>query len=130
MIEYNNKVWFGHILNFHKTDTFRILLREMVIVAIYTAVVAAIEIHFLRELRMSTSGDSIEKALKNTTIMHSILGFVLSLLVVFRTNTAYDRWWEGRKLWGALVNNTRNLAVKLNAFLPGSCQAERQYFKP
>ena len=105
MIEYNNKVWFGHILNFHKTDTFRILFREMVIVAFYTAVVAAIEIHFLRELRMSTSGDSIEKALKNTTIMHSILGFVLSLLVVFRTNTAYDRWWEGRKLWGALVNN-------------------------
>ena len=129
MIEYNNKVWFGHILNFHKTDTFRILLREMIIVALYTAVVAAIEIHFLRELRMSTSGDSIEKALKNTTIMHSILGFVLSLLVVFRTNTAYDRWWEGRKLWGALVNNTRNLAVKLNAFLPSSCQAERQYFK-
>jgi len=54
----------------------------MVIVAFYTAVVAAIEIHLLREYRMSTSGDSIEKALKNTTIMHSILGFVLSLLVV------------------------------------------------
>lgn len=129
MIEYDNKVWFRHILNFHKTDTFRILLYEMLIVALYTAVVAAIEIHFLRDLRMSGSGDSIEKALKNTTIMHSILGFVLSLLVVFRTNTAYDRWWEGRKLWGALVNNTRNLSVKLNAFLPASCQSERDYFK-
>ena len=129
MIEYDNKVWFRHILNFHKTDTFRILLREMLIVAAYTAVVAAIEIHFLRELRMSASGESVEKALKNTTIMHSILGFVLSLLVVFRTNTAYDRWWEGRKLWGALVNNTRNLSVKINSFLPASCQAEKEFFR-
>ena len=129
MIEYNNKVWFRHILNFHKTDTFRILLREMMIVAAYTAVVAAIEIHFLRDVRMTESGEAVEKVLKNTTIMHSILGFVLSLLVVFRTNTAYDRWWEGRKLWGALVNNTRNLSVKINAFLPASCQAEKEFFK-
>ena len=128
MIEYNNKVWFGHILSFHKTDTFRVLLREMIIVAIFTGFVAAIEIHYLRELRMSESGESVEKALKNTTIMHSILGFVLSLLVVFRTNTAYDRWWEGRKLWGAMVNNTRNLAVKLNCFLPASCKSEREFF--
>ena len=60
----------------------------MLIVAAYTAVVAAIEIHFLRDLRMSESGEAVEKVLKNTTIMHSILGFVLSLLVVFRTNTA------------------------------------------
>jgi putative membrane protein len=49
--------------------------------------------------------------------MHGMLGFVISLLLVFRTNTAYDRWWEGRKLWGSLVNNSRNLALKLNAIL-------------
>ncbi|HEY9876146.1 MAG TPA: bestrophin family ion channel [Candidatus Obscuribacterales bacterium] len=35
---------------------------------------------------------------------------VLGLLLVFRTNTAYERFWEGRKLWGTLVNNVRNLA--------------------
>lgn len=56
--------------------------------------------------------------LHSTTIVHSLLGFVISLLLVFRTNTAYERWWEGRKLWGALVNNSRNLALKLNAYLP------------
>ena len=128
MIEYNNKVWFRHILHFHKTDTFRILMWEMLIVAAYTAVVAAIEIQVLRNLRLSGADESIGSALKNTTIMHSILGFVLSLLVVFRTNTAYDRWWEGRKLWGALVNNTRNLAVKINAFLPEACGSEREFF--
>jgi len=129
MIEYDNKVWFRHILKFHKTDTFRILWWEMVIVAAYTAVVAACEIHLLRELRLGTVGDAVEKALKDTTIMHSILGFVLSLLVVFRTNTAYDRWWEGRKLWGALVNNTRNLAVKMNSLLPAECKSQREFFK-
>ena len=129
MIEYNNKVWFGHILNFHKTDTFRILFWEMVIVAVYTAIVAAVEIQLLRNLRMSGADEAFGNSLKNTTIMHSILGFVLSLLVVFRTNTAYDRWWEGRKLWGALVNNTRNLSVKINAFLPSSCVSERRFFQ-
>ncbi len=56
--------------------------------------------------------------LRSTTVLHSLLGFVLSLLLVFRTNTAYDRWWEGRKLWGDLINNSRNLMLKLNAFLP------------
>ena len=30
----------------------------------------------------------------------SILGLVLSVVLVFRTNRAYDRWWEGRILWG------------------------------
>lgn len=50
-------------------------------------------------------------------MMHGMLGFVISLLLVFRTNTAYDRWWEGRKLWGGLVNSSRNLALKLHAIL-------------
>jgi ion channel-forming bestrophin family protein len=35
---------------------------------------------------------------------------VLGLLLVFRTNTAYDRFWEGRKAWGTLINTVRNLS--------------------
>jgi ion channel-forming bestrophin family protein len=35
---------------------------------------------------------------------------VLGLLLVFRTNTAYERFWEGRKAWGTIVNNVRNLS--------------------
>lgn len=38
---------------------------------------------------------------------------VLSLLLVFRTNSANDRFWEGRKLWGRIVNNLRNLAWQI-----------------
>jgi putative membrane protein len=58
----------------------------------------------------------------------SLLGIVLSILLVFRTNTAYDRWWEGRKLWGTLVNNTRQLAIMLEAILPGEDKASREFF--
>ena len=48
-------------------------------------------------------------------VAHQVLGsvipsIVLGLLLVFRTNTAYERFWEGRKLWGSLVNNSRNLS--------------------
>jgi len=42
-----------------------------------------------------------------------IPSLVLGLLLVFRTNTAYDRFWEGRKCWGNLVNHTRNLAWQI-----------------
>ena len=58
-----------------------------------------------------------------------LLGFAISMLLVFRTNTAYDRWWEGRKLWGSLVNNSRNLAVKLNSILPHDDTKNRSFFK-
>jgi putative membrane protein len=40
-------------------------------------------------------------------------GLGLSFLIAFRTNHAYDRWWEARKLWGQLINEARNLCLKL-----------------
>lgn len=40
---------------------------------------------------------------------HALIGAALSLLLVFRTNASYDRFWEGRKMWGGIVNETRNL---------------------
>lgn len=42
--------------------------------------------------------------------IHGLVGTVLGLVLAFRTNTGYDRFWEGRKAWGAIVNRTRNLA--------------------
>ena len=48
--------------------------------------------------------------------------------LVLRTNTAYDRWWEGRKLWGQLVNDTRALAIKLSAYLPEDAKDDREFF--
>jgi putative membrane protein len=65
----------------------------------------------------------------STMAVHSLIGFVISLLLVFRTNTAYDRWWEGRKQWGALVNNTRNLSIKLSNIVPEDQPERRQLFR-
>lgn len=44
-----------------------------------------------------------------STGFHTLIGAALALLATFRTNAAYDRFWEGRKAWGAIVNRTRNL---------------------
>ncbi|KAI8810186.1 Bestrophin, RFP-TM, chloride channel-domain-containing protein [Cladochytrium replicatum] len=46
----------------------------------------------------------------NSTILITVLGVVLGLLVVFRTNTAYERYMEGRRLWGTVFVNLRNLS--------------------
>ncbi|MEZ6093203.1 MAG: bestrophin family ion channel [Pirellulaceae bacterium] len=128
MIEYNTKNWFRHVIEFRKADTLRILLPEMVIVALYTAAIAAAEDYWFGPTDQDGNA-GIYQAFRNTTVMHSLLGFVLSLLVVFRTNTAYDRWWEGRKLWGALVNTSRNLSIKIHALLPAECDADRVFFQ-
>lgn len=58
--------------------------------------------------------------------LFSLLGIVLSILLVFRTNTAYDRWWEGRKQWGALVNDCRNLAVTAQVTFPADDKKSRK----
>ena len=50
---------------------------------------------------------------------HSLVGVVLGLLLVFRTNASYDRFWEGRKQWGSIVNESRNLARAASVLLAG-----------
>ena len=45
-----------------------------------------------------------------------ILGTVIGLLLAFRTNSSYDRWWEGRILWGAIVNDSRTWTRQLLEF--------------
>ena len=93
----------------------------ILLICIYSGVIAFFEIEYWQW--------SESNKVKNIVVMHSLLGFVISLLLVFRTNTAYDRWWEGRKLWGALVNNSRNLALKMNALLPKNDMQSRSFFK-
>lgn len=109
MLIYNPKNWFGTIFQFHKYDTVRKLTPLMCFMVVYSLVIAFWEIEYLHL--------SANSWVKNIPVMHSLLGFAISMLLVFRTNTAYDRWWEGRKLWGSLVNNSRNLAIKLSAML-------------
>jgi putative membrane protein len=48
---------------------------------------------------------------------HLIFSFILTIIISFRVNTSYARWWEGRILWGSIVNNCRNLGLKFDAFV-------------
>jgi putative membrane protein len=47
-----------------------------------------------------------------------IAGACLGLLLVLRTNAGYERWWEARKAWGGIVNQSRNIAISALAYGP------------
>ena len=117
MITYNPKDWIKLIFEFHKSDTFRRLLPTMFGLSVYTGVVVFLE------------ADYFQINVKSSTVFHQILGFVLSTLLVFRINSAYDRWWEGRKNWGSLVNNTRNLQIKIETLLPEGNRKDKVYLR-
>ena len=60
--------------------------------------------------------------------LDAALSFAMALVIAFRVNRAYERWWEARILWGTLVNASRNLAVKVRELFgisSGECQASR-----
>ena len=119
MKSYNPKQWTRFLLDFNKADTLRKLFPLLVVVAAYSGGIAYLELEYFKLAENSH--------FKNVSLLHTLLGFAISMLLVFRTNTAYDRWWEGRKLWGSLVNNSRNLAVKLDAILAPEDE-ERVFF--
>lgn len=104
MITYNPKSWLKLVFSFRKSDTTRILLIPIISMAVFTTLIAYIEINYLKDVAY----------LKNLMTIYTLIGFVISMLLVFRTNTAYDRWWEGRKKWGELINESRNIAIKLS----------------
>lgn len=107
MINYNPKEWVNFIFHIHKADTFRKLWPLMLSIAVFSGIIAYLELNYLK-LAETTY-------IKNVGMMHNLLGFVISMLLVFRTNTSYDRWWEGRRLLGALTNVSRNFAMKIKA---------------
>jgi ion channel-forming bestrophin family protein len=121
MITYNPKDWFTFIFRFHKADTLRKLAPLILAISAFTWLVAFLELEYFNL--------SENSHVKNITVMHTLLSFVISMLLVFRTNTAYDRWWEGRKQWGSLVNNSRNLAIKLHSMLASDEEIYRSFFR-
>lgn len=117
MVDYNPKSWIKLIFAFHKSDTFRILWKEITYIGIFSLLIAFFTITYFPKAVV----------LEKLIAIYSLIGFVLSLLLVFRTNTAYERWWEGRKKWGEIVNDTRNLSIKLSAIL--SEKEDKAFFK-
>src|SRR5947209_19249047 len=58
-----------------------------------------------------------------------IAGAALSLLLIMRTTAGYERWWEARKLWGGIVNQSRNLAIDALAYGPADPNWRRQFIR-
>ncbi|HBW87303.1 MAG TPA: hypothetical protein DEF82_11375 [Crocinitomicaceae bacterium] len=107
MIQYNPKNWINLIFSIIHSDTLRILWKQLIYIGLLTALLVYAEQKLFH-------AELFEKLPK----VYQLLGFVISLLLIFRTNTAYDLWWEGRKLWGSVVNDSRNFILKINAVLP------------
>ncbi len=117
MVKYDPKTWFGLLLSSYNKHIMQQLFPNMLLIGMYTFLVTYFVLDFLGV------------HFKSITAFHSLLGIILGLFLVFRTNSAYDRWWEGRKLWGALVNNSRNFALKIKAIVPAEDFASKNFFR-
>ncbi|NEP85411.1 MAG: hypothetical protein F6K18_00415 [Okeania sp. SIO2C2] len=97
------KSWFHIIFDFKSSVIPNIWLRVLVIMVFALLVTIA-------------HGNNLPM---NQPILGSIIpGIVLGLLLVFRTNTAYDRYWEGRKLIGLISKNCCIMAKNIIVFVP------------
>jgi len=56
-------------------------------------------------------------------------GAALGLLLILRTNAGYDRWWEARKLWGGIVNQSRNLVIGAVAYGPNDLGWQEKFVR-
>jgi putative membrane protein len=119
MIQYNPKAWLSLVFHSYSRFVMRTLLPALIFMAFFTFGVCYLILEIIHP-------DKDE--FTSTTALHSLLGIVLGLFLVFRINSAYDRWWEGRKLWGSMVNSTRNFALKLNAYLDKDDRENRNWF--
>jgi putative membrane protein len=95
--QYDPHSWTSHLCDI-KGSLVREILGRVALCVTWSVVVTA-----LHELRPNSLYFEIPET------AHALIGAAISLLLVFRTNSSYDRFWEGRKMWGAIVNETRNL---------------------
>ena len=117
MIVYKSKDWVPAIWHFHTGPTAKGLIKRVLLVGLYVTVITVAELNYV-DLRIKDTPSSFLQA----------MGILLSLLLIFRTNTAYDRFYEGRIAWGTLVNNCRNLSIFFNAILDRKDMENRMFF--
>ena len=96
--------WTGRINAFRRSTVFKRTTGACVMFALYVVVGHLVQWEL---------GRSVDIEVSEVTLF----GGVLSLLLVLRSNSAYARWWEGRTLWGKLVNDSRNLSIKIKTLV-------------
>lgn len=104
MIDYNPKRWSSQLFALRGSIAPKIFLRVGALV-LWAAVVVLLHRN-VRHIEIPPT-------------VHGLIGVALGLLLVFRTNASYDRFWEGRKAWGRIVNDSRNIARSTRTLLAG-----------
>lgn len=61
-----------------------------------------------------------------STNIYTLFGIALAIFLGFRNTVSYDRFWEGRKLWGQLLNDTRSLAQQVHNFIPNDSKHKKE----
>lgn len=85
---------------------FKIIRFDMLIIGVFSSFVYVLSLY-----------------LQHLTIPFSIVAFLgtaISLLLSFKLSQSYDRWWEARKIWGSIVNDSRSFVVQLKNFTDGA----------
>ncbi len=103
MIDYTTRNWLVLVLSLRGTVIKRVAFRTVL-----CGMLAAMAVYLKNERGIDLSVP---------VVVHSIIGVALGLLLVFRTNTSYDRYWEGRKTVGDMVSHCRDLAHQTSAYL-------------
>ena len=96
MIEYDKRDWATHLFDV-KGSMVREIIGRVTVCVVWA--VAVVGVHHLTRLDLAFS-----------PTVHTLVGVAIGLLLVFRTNASYDRYWEGRRQWGSILNESRNLA--------------------
>lgn len=95
MIDYDPHQWRDHLFDV-KGSVLRKVGPRVLLVCVWATLIGWIDQNVL-SVSLPPTG-------------HSLVGVALGLLLVFRTNASYDRFWEGRRQWGSIINASRNLA--------------------
>lgn len=104
MIHYDPHKWLDHFFDI-RGSLVREISGRVSLCGVWTVAVVAVH-HYVMPIAIPS-------------LLHTLVGTALGLLLVFRTNASYDRFWEGRKLWGGIVNETRNLIRSATVLLAG-----------
>lgn len=100
------KIPFGYII--------RAVRRDAITVFVITVAV---------EVLLELSSESVPVV---PAAVPAFLGTAISLILSFKLNQSYDRWWEARKIWGAIVNDSRSLVRQALSFVDGTIAGSQE----
>ena len=106
MTPYDPHRWTSHLFDVEGSMVREILLRVLASVSWSIAIVIAYQF-----------GSESFRHISIPSTAHALVGTALGLLLVYRTNSSYDRFWEGRKMWGGIANECRNLTRQTSVWL-------------